>query len=196
MENSLFMRTEAPYTLNFLIYIQNIYYNQYRQKEDFKFPCYPSQITFKEEFEVEFRSLWDKLSQKIAEHPRNDMKLFYDEKDLFYLSLFVNHSDSLKDFNNIYESFKVWWGSFAGRFAIERSIDEKEEKLYVELAQFLSEKGIVPKKALEISLIYDDCLLVTLEVSSYFAVIPIKNFFVKYHEVVSKLQKSFSSFSA
>ncbi len=76
MENSLLMRTEASYTLNFLIYLQNIYLNQNRY-DDFKFPYHSSQIAFKKEFEVEFRSLWNKFSQEIAEHHRNDMKLFH-----------------------------------------------------------------------------------------------------------------------
>ncbi|MGE8081478.1 hypothetical protein [Peribacillus loiseleuriae] len=189
MENSLLIRTEAPYTLNFLIYTQNIYLNQNRNEEELRFPYYPSKVAFKEEFDLDYKNIWDKVSQRISDHHSNDVKIFYEEKDLFYQSLFVNNSDSLKEFNEIYKSFKVWWGSFAGHFAVERSIDEKGEKLYVELASSLTQKGIEPQKELSISLVYDECLLVNLEVSSYFAILSIKDFFVKYNELVHKLQK-------
>ncbi|MGE8081379.1 hypothetical protein [Peribacillus loiseleuriae] len=189
MENSLLMRTEAPYALNFLIYIQNIYLNQNRNEEELRFPYYPSKVAFKEEFDLDYKNLWDKVSQRISDHHSNGVKIFYEEKDLFYQSLFVNNSDSLKEFNEIYKSFKVWWGSFAGHFAVERSIDEKCEKLYVELASSLTQKGIEPQKELSISLVYDECLLVNLEVFSYFAILPIKDFFVKHNELAPKLQK-------
>lgn len=189
MENSLLMRIEASYALNFLIYIQNIYLNQNRNEEESRFPYYPSKVAFKEEFDLGYKSLWDKVSQRISDHHSNGVKIFYEEKDLFYQSLFVNNSDSLKEFNEIYKSFKVWWGSFAGHFAVERSSDEKSEKLYVELASSLTQRGIEPQKELSISLVYDECLLVNLEVSPYFAILPTKDFFVKYNELVPKLQK-------
>ncbi|MFT4416861.1 hypothetical protein ACLM5H_23650 [Fredinandcohnia humi] len=172
-----------------MIYIQNIYLNQNRNEEELRFPYYPSKVAFKEEFDLDYKYLWDKVSQRISDNPSNGVKIFYEEKDLFYQSLFVNKSDSLKEFNKIYKSFKVWWDSFAGHFSVERSIDEKGEKLYVELANSLTQKGIEPKKELSICLLYDECRLVNLEVSSYFAVLTIKDYIVKYNELVPKLQK-------
>lgn len=44
-----------------------------------------------------------------------------------------------------------------------------------------------PKKELSICLVYDECLLVDIEVTSYFAVIPIKNFYVNDKDVVYNL---------
>lgn len=84
----------------------------------------------------------------------------------------------------------MWWDSFAGRFSVERAIDEKSEKLYVELANSLIQRGIAPQKELNISLLYDDFPLGNSEVSSYFAVVSIKDFFVRYKELLAKLQKS------
>lgn len=77
-----------------------------------------------------------------------------------------------------------------GVFLVERSIDEYSHKIYVELSNLLIEKGIKPKKELDISLIYDECLLVDLEPSSYFAVLSIRDCFVNYKELISKLQLS------
>jgi len=187
MGNSLQMRTEATYSLNFLVYIQNIFLNQTQSKEEFKFPYIPFKYIFQEDFELCYKKLWDEVSQRISEHPMNDIKIFNEEKDLFYQSLFKPSNDNLKDYNEIYQSYKIWWDSFAGRFSVERSIDEVAQKLYMELANSLIQNEIEPQKELNISLIYDECLFVNLDAPSYFAVLSTKDLFVKYKETVLKL---------
>ena len=184
MENSLQMRTEATYSLNFLVYLQNIFLNQNQSKEEFKFPYIPIKYIFQEDFEFCFKKLWDEVSQRISEHPMNDIKIFNEEKDLFYQRLFKESDDNLTDYTEIYQSYKIWWDSFAGRFSVERSIDDVGQKLYMELANSLIQKEIAPQKELNISLIYDECLLVNLDVSSYFAVLSTKKYFVKCEEMV------------
>lgn len=189
MKNSLVMRTEATYSLNFLVYIQNIFLNQSKGKEEFKFPYTSTKYIFQEEFELRFKKLWDEVLKRISEHPINDMKIFKDEKGLFYQRLFVEGDENLKNYTEMYQSFKIWWDSFAGRFSVERSIDEKGQKLYVELANSLKQRGVELQKDLSISLIYDESSLSDLGGSPYFAVIPIKDFFIKYKELLSKLQQ-------
>lgn len=188
MENSLIMKTDTSFALNFLIYIQNIFLNQNLNEEDLKFPYLSTKMMFKEDFELKYKELWNEISQRISDDNKNDVRTFYEVKDLFYQRLFVIDADSLKNFNEIYKTFKVWWNSFAGRFSIERSIDEMGQKLYWDLANLLVQKGIKPQKELNISLIYDDCLLANAQVSSYFAVLSIRDFFVTYKELVPKLE--------
>lgn len=190
MENSLLMRTDATFSLNFLIYIQNIFLNKNLSDEELKFPYIFTEVNFEEDFELCYRTLWNEVAQRISEDPINDLKIFNEEKDLFYHSLLIESDDNLKGFNIIYHSFKIWWNSLAGRFSIERSIDEKGEKLYVEVADALVQKSIKPQKELNISLIYDECLLVDSEVSSYFVVVSLKDVFLNFKEIVSKLQVS------
>lgn len=190
MENALLMKTDATFSLNFLIYIQNIFLNKNQRNEELKFPYNATEVLFEEDFEVRYKRLWNEISQKISEHPINDLKIFNEEKDLFYQRLFIKNDDNLKGFEVIYQSFEVWWNSFAGRFSIERSIDEKGQKLYKELSNVLIQKRIKPQKELSISLIYDGCLLANSEVAPYFAVLSINDIFVKYKETVSQLQAS------
>ncbi|MFS0644391.1 hypothetical protein [Siminovitchia sp. 179-K 8D1 HS] len=189
MENSLLMKIDASFALNFLIYIQNIFLNQSRKEGEVTFPYLPLRITFNENFESKYNELWNEVSQRIADDHINGAYIFYEEKDLFYERLFPVNSIGLKDFSEIYKAFDVWWNSFAGRFAAERSIDEVAEKLYADLAASLIKRGIKPEHELHISLIYDKCILADAEASSYFAVIPIRDFFVKYEELVQKLLK-------
>lgn len=157
MENTLLMRTEASHSLNFLVYIQNIFLNRSQSRGELKFPYISTKCEFQKDFDIRYRELWDEVSKRISEHPINDLKIFTEDKSLFYQGLFAENDDTLNEFNEIYQSFKVWRGSFAGRFSVERSIDEKGQEIYVELANLLIEKGIKPQKELNISLIYDEC---------------------------------------
>lgn len=188
MVNSLIMKTDTSFSLNFLIYIQNIFLNQNRNEEDLRFPYLSTRIAFNVDFKLKYKELWNEISQRISEDNKNDIRTFYEEKDLFYQRLFVADADNFENFNEIYKTFKVWWDSFAGRFSIERSIDEMGQKLYWDLANLLVQKGIEPQKELNISLIYDECLLANNQVSSFLAVLPTRAFFVKYKELVSKLE--------
>jgi L-rhamnose mutarotase len=187
MKNTLLMKTEASHSLNFLVYIQNIFLNRSQSRDKLKFPYISTKCEFREDFDLRYRELWYEVSKRICEHPINDLKIFTEEKNLFYQSLFAEKNDTLNVFNEIDQSFKIWWDSFAGRFSVERSIDIYGEKIYTELANLLMKKGIKPQKELNIILIYDDCLLIDLEQTPYFAVLSIKDF-VKSRELIAKLQ--------
>ncbi|MDA1476329.1 hypothetical protein [Bacillus changyiensis] len=185
MENSFVMVTDAPVSLNFLIYIQNLFLNQNRQ--ELRFPYLSTRIAFKEDFELKYKELWNEVSERISEDHQNDARAFHKEKDLFYQRLFVTDDSA---FNQMYKTFGVWWNSFAGRFSIERSIGDVSEELYIELTNSLVQRRIVPKKELNISFIYDECSLANTQVSSYFAVLSIRDFFVQSKELMLKLLAS------
>lgn len=179
MVNSLMIKTDTSFALNFLIYIQNIFLNQSRNEEDLRFPYLSTKIAFKEDFELKYEELWTEISQKISDDTKNDLIAFYEEKDLFFQRLFSIDTDSFKNFNEIYKTLF---------FSIEGSVDEMGQKLYWDLSNLLVQKAKEPKKVLNISLIYDDCLLANAQFTSYFAVLPIRDFFVKYKELFPKLE--------
>lgn len=188
MENTLLLRTEASYSLNFLVYLQNLFLNKTQSREEMKFPYILSKCEFfREDFKMRYRELWDEVSKRISENPLNDMGIFVDKKNLFYQCLFVQSEEYLIEYNEIYHSFKVWWGSFTGHIAVERSIDVYVQEIYQELADLLLEKRINLQKDLNISIIYDECVLVDLKPTSYFAVFTIRDFFVNYKELIPKL---------
>ncbi|MFD2924412.1 hypothetical protein [Halobacillus naozhouensis] len=136
MGKSLLMRTEASYSLNFMIYLQNIYLNQYiSRKEDYKFPyTAPETIAFKKEYGLAYKELWDVIVSELSKRPENDMEMFHEKKDVFYRKLFIKSKEGLKQYHEFYIAFKTWWGSLAGSFSIDRSIDDPGRKVYVEFA--------------------------------------------------------------
>ena len=187
--NSLVIRAEASYTLNFLVYLQNIFLNQNNYEPEYRFPYLPSKhFAFEDNFEIHFKELWDQMAQRLADDCLVDLKIFHDEKERFYLKLFVDSDGSLKDYHEIHQSFHIWARSLAGRFGTERSVDE--ERLYGDLVRLLLQKGISPQRELHISVVYDRFPLGNLEVSPYFTIISIEEFLGQYEDVVARLGNS------
>lgn len=191
MDNSFVISLDESHSLNFLIYLQNIYLNQQRRGKHLKYPYLSMTIPYKEDFESRFKELWEEVLQKIFDDKVHDLNLFHKGKYLFYERLFISNDSSLKLFDEIYTAFQVWWSSNVGHFAIERSVDEMVHPVYLELANFLMESKRTPKTNLHISLIYDDCLLVKNEVSSYFAVLSLNDMYYKQDQLASKLKGCF-----
>ncbi len=190
VDNLLFIRTEAPYTLNFLVYIQNIYHNQTCREEEYKFPYVMAKsIPFQEDFESRLKDLWNEILQRISQDPLSDMEIFHEEQEVFYHRLFLESEDSEKEYIGIYQSFSAWWNSLAGRFSIESGMCIKSEKLYMDLTKELEQKEIVPNKELQISFLYDHGP--NREMSSYFAVVSINDLVLNYKETLPRILECF-----
>lgn len=63
-------------------------------------------VTFRKDFELNFKGLFDEASQRMTEPQHNDMAFFYEEKELFNERLFEVNSDSLKQYNEIHKAFE------------------------------------------------------------------------------------------
>ncbi len=189
VENSFEMEIEASYTLNFLIYIQNVYLNQ--NKEDFKFPYLSKKLLFKKDFEKHYIELWDEVTEDLAKGDVSaDIKYFYDERELFYQRLLENNIENMMIFFEVYEAFQTWWDSFIGKFTLERSVEEDARKLYIDLENWLLEEGKNPAKRLCIHLIYDECELSIPDIYPYFVIVPIQTFSIRQAELTPLVQKS------
>lgn len=191
MDNSLFIRTEAPFTLNFLVYIQNIYHNQTCREEEYKFPhVMAKDIPFPEDFVSRLKELWNEILQRISQDPLTDLEIFHEEQELIYQKLFVESEESKKVYIEIHRSFTVWWNSLAGRFSIESGMWIKSEKLYMDLTRELEQRGIVPAKELKISFLYDDGPN-HREMFSYYGVVSINDLVLQYKETLPRILECF-----
>lgn len=190
MGDSLVIRTDASYTLNFLVYLQNLFLNQKNYEEAYKFPYIPCQLAFDKNFEFNFQKLWNEVCQRLAEDNLVDLNIFHNEKEFFYQRLFVASEDSVEDYNEIHQAFNTWADSLAGRFGVEKSVGDVVDRLYEELTYLLIRKGMVPRKDLNLSIVYDHFPLGDLEVSPYFVIASIEEFLVQPEDVLAKLQRS------
>ncbi|AJH71729.1 hypothetical protein DJ86_1855 [Bacillus cereus ATCC 4342] len=190
MTDSFTIHTNTPHCLNFMIYIQNIYLNQKGKKENFRFPYIAKTLHFSSDFEINFKELWHSLRKQIA-NDRYDLQIFHEENHIFYEKLFDTQLCNEDSFKELICSFKIWWTSIVGQLSLERSVDEYGQKLYNDLVLYLKQNEIEPLQQLQISLLYDDCVFVKNNTTSYSAILPTKHFFINYRDVVTTLSTCF-----
>ena len=189
MAGSFFMQMDETVTLNFLIYIQNLYLNQKENLERPRFPYSPQPILFADDFEEHFCELWKKAGQRITADAASDTAMFYDERDVICMRLFQKDSRAVNNFQGISKSFEAWWNSLVGRFSLEPCVDERSEKLYRDLADFLVEEEMEPERYLHISLLYDACRIGEVGRFPYFALVPVEDFYLRYEAVFRELKE-------
>lgn len=190
MTDSFTIHTNTSYCLNFMIYIQNIYLNQPENKENLRFPYIARKLNFSTDFEVNFKELWLTLRKQITDD-RYDLQIFYEENNIFYEKLFDTQLCNEESFKEILCSFKVWWTSIAGQHSLEWSVSEYNTQLYNDLVLYLKQNEIEPLQQLHINLLYDDCVFVKNNTTSYAAILPTKRFFINYRDVVTTLSECF-----
>ncbi|RAP76137.1 hypothetical protein [Paenibacillus montanisoli] len=189
---TLTMRSESAYTLNYLIYIQNMYLNQRdaARGERHKFPYLPNlKLPFADDFEAGFANIWAEASASIAEHPFNDLKLFAAHRERIFEPLFVHSEGAWEPYECFYQSFLAWWDSYAGRLALERTFDAW--RVYTVLSAIVQAAGGVPLKGFEISIVYDACVLGSEDKRSYFAVMPLADCLVNSLKLEQRLMNLF-----
>ncbi|QFY00663.1 hypothetical protein GE376_15820 [Bacillus cereus] len=190
MTDLFIIHTNTPHCLNFMIYIQNIYLNQKRKKENFRFPYITKTLHFSTDFKTNFKELWLTLRKQTA-NDRYDLQIFHEENHIFYEKLFDANLCDEESFKELICSFKVWWTSIAGQISIEYSVSNYSEQLYNDLVLYLKQNEIEPLQQLHISLLYDDCVFAKENISSYSAILPTKTFFIGYRDVVTTLSTCF-----
>lgn len=187
MNNELVTVLNPPYTLNFMIYIQNIYLNQRDSEGDLKFPYYNKPLAFHPNFETQFHQLWQQLVEKIADSAFNEMELFYEQKDLFKERLFNDE----EAYEQLHISFHTWWASLAGRYSIERATDSPMETIYYKLTRLLKKANIEPLKSLHVHVIYDRCVFEKQQEHRFYAIYSIEDFMRYNKEIALKLVNCF-----
>ncbi|MFL1663812.1 hypothetical protein ACPCHR_06035 [Bacillus bombysepticus] len=190
MTDSFTIHTNASHCLNFMIYIQNMYLNQKEKKGNLRFPYITKTLHFSTDFKTNFKELWLTLRKQTA-NDRYDLQIFHEENHIFYEKLFNTQLCNEDSFKELVCSFQVWWTSIVGQLSLERSVDEYGQQLFNDLVLYLKQNEIEPLQQLHISLLYDDCLLVKENISSYSAILPTKTFFINYRDVVTTLSTCF-----
>ncbi|WP_439022257.1 hypothetical protein [Bacillus thuringiensis] len=190
MTDSFTIYITTPHCLNFMIYIQNIYLNQKESKGNLRFPYIAKTFNFSNDFKENFKELWHTLRKQIT-NDKYDSQIFYEENHIFYKKLFDADLCNEESFKELICSFKVWWTSIAGQLSLEYSVTEYSTQLYNDLVLYLKQNQIEPLQQLHISLLYDDCVFVKKNITSYSAILPTKNFFINYKDVVTTLSKCF-----
>lgn len=171
------MEMNAPYSLNYLIMIQNIYLNSKNREEEGPLFPYVNTSTWgilDKEFEGIFTEVW-----KVAVD-KNSQDHMYDHNGVFHLDnevyqkLFYKNEAGAFGYSESVKFFLAWWSGIHGKIAIEAVFDhDRMDKVYRELSH-----SIKINKRLRIHLIYDKSVLTGRSERSWYAVVPIEDVFI------------------
>ncbi|MEW8971586.1 MAG: group-specific protein, partial [Mesobacillus sp.] len=120
------MEVNAPYSLNYLIAIQNIYLNS--KNTDCESPLFPYVDSstwgiLEEEFEETFTQVWEASVQKNSrEHMYDHNGVLQFDKQL-YQKLFKNNESGSFGYSESVKFFLAWWNGLHGKIAIEATFD-------------------------------------------------------------------------
>jgi hypothetical protein len=167
-----------------------MYLNQKEKTGNLRFPYIARQFNFSTNFETNFKELWHSLRKQIA-NERYDLQIFHEENHIFYEKLFDTQLCNEDSFKELICSFKVWWTSIVGQHSLEWSVSEYSTQLYNDLVVYLKQNEIEPLQQLHINLLYEDCVFVKNNTTSYSAILPTKHFFINYRDVVTTLSTCF-----
>ena len=98
-------------------------------------------------------------------------------KTISFMRIFLIIIYVIKIIQELICSFKVWWTSIAGQLSLEWSVSDFSRQLYEDLVLYIKQHQIKPLQQLHISLLYDDCVFVKNNTTSYSAILPTKHFY-------------------
>lgn len=182
------MEVNAPYSLNYLIFVQNIYLNSKNKgKEKPLFPYTDSSMwgILNEDFKKNFSEVWKEAVNKNSQSRLYDHNGILDLNKSLFQKLFENTEKGVFGYSESVKSFLAWWDGIYGKIAIEGVFDDdRMSKFYRELSTSLN-----VNKRLKIDLIYDKQFFNGQSESSWYAVLPIEDIFNqrKRPEIISNL---------
>jgi hypothetical protein len=178
-EHPFELEVNAPYSLNYLIFLQNIFLNQIGHGNGrLLFPYLDSgqwRILDQENFHRAFKEVWEEIIQRNLDR-RFDHNGILEEQKFLYLKLFEGQSDH--GYIESTKAFYAWWDGIAGKIAVERVFDDDSmNKIYLELADSIETS--TEHNRLAIDLVYDRPVLSEHYSAPWYLVLPIEDVFLK-----------------
>jgi hypothetical protein len=178
-EHPFELEVNAPYSLNYLIFLQNIFLNQICHGNGrLLFPYLDSgqwRILDQENFHRAFKEVWEEIIQRNLDR-RFDHNGILEEQKFLYLKLFEGQSDH--GYIESTKAFYAWWDGIAGKIAVERVFDDDSmNKIYLELADSIETS--TEHNRLAIDLVYDRPVLSEHYSAPWYLVLPIEDVFLK-----------------
>lgn len=190
--NNFTIKSNAPYSLNYLVYIQNAFLNDKRKNS--KFPSFNiAHWGLLEErlFCDAFKYVWAEMTRRISQSFLADHNGILEMEQKLFQRLFKPDNQGIEGFGESRKSFYAWFSSLAGQITIERAADHimyYEMDIYSKLSNMISLNDEHSQELL-ISLIYDECLLGDSDYYSWHAIVSLRDLYFQPEkkELVSKI---------
>jgi len=187
--NNFTIKSIAPYSLNYLIYIQNAFIGD--QGKGSKFPSLDiSHWGLLEErfFCITFKDLFAEMTRRISLNFLSDHNGILETEQILFQKLFKPDNQGKEGFEESRKSFYAWFSSLTGQITIERAADHimyYEMDIYNKISNMINRND--KNQELLISLIYDECLLGNNDCYSWHAIVSLRDIYLEKKELVSKI---------
>ncbi|WP_201008380.1 hypothetical protein [Paenibacillus glycanilyticus] len=186
--NNFTIKSFAPYSLNYLIYIQNAFISN--KDGALKFPSLETaHWGFLEEklFFESYKNVWAEMVRRISLNPLTDNNGILLTEQTLFRKLFKTDNQGEKGFEESRKSFYAWFSSLTGQLTIERAADHilyYEINIYSKVSSTIFHHDKTNQELL-ISLIYDECLFGVSKGDSWHSIISLKDIFLEKKALVS-----------
>ncbi|GLC88427.1 group-specific protein [Lysinibacillus piscis] len=190
-ENDHFiLRVDSPYSLNYLIFVQNVFLNN--RDGSHHFPSVDSSkwnLLQHDDFQAKFKSIWDEVVRKNTQSPHYDYNGVLESDAPLYRQLFEGNVKGDYGFSESIRLFQSWWGSiFFGKGAVEMVYVAEGSEIYDELAIAIKSKNLmIPNNQLTIMLLYDKQTIVAQNITPYHYLLPMEELFLNKNNIVMNI---------
>jgi hypothetical protein len=179
-KSSFNLELRSSHSLNYLIYLQNIYLNlQSSITDNHKFPYFIHQ---EKDIEIDdflniFRELWNSIVRDYS----NEGAVFFDpfltnDGKTIFKRFFKDNEGGLYLLKYTSESFISWWQNEIGQLAIEHTASQWVQKIFDTVYREIEQtKDATYSSKFIIELTYDNFPLGDIHEGSNFIIIPFKN---------------------
>lgn len=191
-KNHLNIRSSAPYSLNYLVFMQNIYENS--QNGDNQRPLFPYVDSSKwgllhgEEFITTFKVVWN---EAVNENMKN---CYYDHNGIlelnpeFYQRLFEDNDQGRFGYAESVKLFLSWWNGIYGQMAVERVCMDHIQNIYWKLSESIKPiDDMTLNRQLILNIVYEKPLYGGTMSGSRYAVLHTEEVFINWREIATRL---------
>ncbi|MCK9859675.1 hypothetical protein [Paenibacillus sp. ATY16] len=182
------IKSFAPYSLNYLIYIQNAFISS--KDEVLKFPSLETThwgLLEDKHFRESYKKVWGEMVRRISQNSLTDHNGILVTEQTLFRKLFKADEQGEKGFEESRKSFYAWFSSLTGQLTIERAADHimyYEIDIYNKVSNTIYRHDRTNQELL-ISLIYDECLFDVSTGYSWHSIVSLKDIFLDKKTLVS-----------
>lgn len=191
-KNHLSIRSNAPYSLNYLVFMQNIYENS--QNINSQMPLFPYVDSSKwgllqgEEFKTVFRCVWNEAVNKNMQDSLYDHNGILELESKFYQRLFEDNNQGSFGFSESVKLFLSWWGGIYGQMAVERVCDGSIQNIYWKLSESIKPiDDMAINRQLILDIVYDKPLHGGTMSGPWYSVLHVEEVFINWQVLATKL---------
>ena len=178
-QQSLIFSSSASYTLNYLVFLQNVFLNQQAApNEPLRFPYLNSShwgLLDGDVFQEKFKNTFEYVIEHFSHHQSRAQELILtNRQDELFRCLFEPSQIGMQGLEESFLSFITWWKHGAGGSYVSTRLNETSLGAIYNQLNTQVETASVEQRVLKIDLVYDEIQFSDETIRKNYVVLPIQ----------------------